>query len=115
MTVLERMKLRIPEEPNDAVLLDCIETAKNAILARRFPYQEWPTRTVTLDDGSTAEETFVEARYQDLLYRVAVDLYNKSGAEGQTGHSENGISRQFESPWISEQLLMEVTPFVGVL
>jgi len=115
MTVLERMKLRIPEEPDEAVFLDCIETAKNAILARRFPFQEWPTRTVTLDDGTTAEETFVEPRYQDLLYRISVDLYNKTGAEGQLGHTENGISRQFESSWISEQLLMEVTPFVGVL
>lgn len=115
MTVLERMKLRIPEEPDEAVFLDCIESAKNAILTRRFPFQEWPTRTVTLDAGTTAEETFVEPRYQDLLYRVAVELYNKTGAEGQLSHGENEIQRTYESSWISEQLLMEVTPFVGVL
>ena len=115
MTVLERMKLRIPEEPDEAVFLDCIETAKNAILSVRFPYGEFPTRKVVHEDGTTTEETYVEKRYEDLLYRVSVDLYNKSGAEGQLGHTENGVSRQFESSWISEQLLREVTPVVGVL
>lgn len=115
MTALERMKLRIPEEPDEAVFLDCIETAKNAILARRFPYREWPVRTVTAEDGTTTEETYVEPRYEDLLYRCAVDLYNKTGAEGQTAHSENGVSRTYESAWISEQLLNEVVPMVGVL
>lgn len=114
MTPLERLKLRT-QEPDEAVLMDCIECAKNAILSRRFPYQDWPTRTVTADDGTTTEETYVEPRYEDLLYRVATDLYNKTGAEGQLSHSENGISRGFESSWISEQLLLEVTPMVGVL
>ena len=56
MTALERLKLRTME-PDEAVLLDCIECAKNAILSRRFPYQDWPTRTVTADDGTTTEET----------------------------------------------------------
>lgn len=115
MTVLERMKLRIPEEPNEQVLMDCIEMAKNAILARRFPYGDWPVRTATGEDGTPVQETYVEPRYEDLLYRMAVDLYNKAGAEGQTGHSENGVSRQYESSWISEQLLLEVVPMVGVV
>ena len=109
MTVLERLKLRT-QEPDEAVLMDCIECAKNAILARRFPYQEFPTREVVKEDGEKAIETYVEPRYEDLLYRISTDLYNKSGAEGQVGHTENGISRQYESSWISEQLLKEVTP-----
>lgn len=104
MTVLERMKLRIPEEPDEAVFLDCIESAREAIVNRRFAF------------GGTAEaKDKYMSDHQDLLYRCAVDLYNKTGAEGQTGHSENGISRQYESSWISEQLLMEVTPLVKVV
>ena len=99
MTNLERLKLRTME-PDERILEDCLESAKNAILARRFPFQEWP---------SDFPNQFV-----DLQFRIALDLYNKIGGEGQLTHSENGISRSWESSWVSEQLLQEVTPFVGV-
>ena len=99
MTNLERLQLRT-NEPNEAILEDCLESAKNAILARRFPFQEWPR--------------FLPDQFLDLQVRIAMDLYNKIGAEGQMSHSENGISRTYESSWISEQLLQEVTPLVGV-
>lgn len=99
MTNLERL-LKVTGEADETVLDGCLESAKAAILARRFPFQDWPDE--------------VEPRYLDLQYRIALDLYNKMGAEGQTGHSENGISRTWESSWISQQLLQEVTPFVGV-
>ena len=100
MTSLERLKLRT-NEPDEEILKDCLESAKNAILARRFPYKEW------------AED--VEPRYTDLQFRIALDLYNKIGGEGQLAHSENGVSRTWESSWVSEQLLSEVVPYVGVL
>lgn len=89
------------KESDDALLLDCLENAKCAILARRFPYGDWPDE--------------LETRYKNLQFRIALDLYNKIGAEGQMSHSENGISRTYESSWISEQLLREVTPMVGAL
>lgn len=98
MDNLERMKLRTGES-NIAVLQDCLASARAAIMARRYPYGDWP------------EE--LESRYLDLQYRIAIDLYNKTGAEGQTGHTENSISRTWESSWISESLLQEVTPLVG--
>lgn len=106
MDNLERLKLRTDED-NEDVLSDCLETAKNAILSRRYPFQDWPTD----DDGNVTLET----RYTDLQFRIALDLYNKQGAEGETAHSENGISRTYESSWISEQLLSEVTPYCGVV
>lgn len=133
MNILERLQLRTGETDED-LLNDLIETAKNAILSRRFPYQDWPTREVTKtvsrtvtttdeitgdvttetqEETVTEEETYVEPRYLDLQFRIALDLYNKQGAEGETGHSENGINRQFESSWVSEQLLREVTPYCG--
>lgn len=70
-------------------------------MARRFPFREWP------------EE--LEEQYLDLQYRIAMDLFNKAGAEGETAHSENGISRTYESSWVSQQLLNEVTPYCGVI
>lgn len=95
---LERLKKRT-NEPDEALLEDLLESARAAILARRYPFQDWP-------------ET-LEPKYTDLQFRVALDLYAKIGAEGQTGHTENSISRQWESSWISAELLAEVTPMVG--
>lgn len=100
MDNLERMKLRTGES-NIAVLQDCLDSARAAIMARRYPYGDWP------------EE--LESRYLDLQYRIAIDLYNKTGAEGQLGHTENSISRTWESSWISEQLLQEVVPVAQVV
>lgn len=98
MDNLQRLKRRT-NEPDEALLEDLLESARFAILARRYPFQDWP-------------ET-LEKRYEDLQFRVALDLYAKIGAEGQTGHTENSISRQWESSWISAELLAEVTPMVG--
>ena len=78
-----------------------LETAKAAINARRYPF------------GDPPEE--LERRYENLQLRIAVELYNKQGAEGEIAHSENGISRTYSSSWISEELLSEVTPKARVL
>ena len=101
MTQLERLKLRITENQTDAELEDILESAKAVILSRRFPFGEHP------------EE--IENRYKDLQIRIAVEMYNKRGAEGETAHSENGISRSYASASVSEDLLREITPKVGVL
>lgn len=98
MDSLERLKKRT-NEPDESLLEDLLESAKAAILARRYPFQDWPKT--------------LEKRYEDLQFRIAMDLYAKIGAEGQTGHTENSISRQWESSWISAELLAEVTPMVG--
>ena len=99
MTTLDRLKKRTGET-DENLLLDCLDSAKAAIQSRRYPY------------GNAPDE--LEPRYLDLQFRCALDLYNKIGAEGQTGHTENGISRMYESSWISDQLLSEVVPFCGV-
>lgn len=114
MTIIQRLQLRTGETDTE-LLADLVESAKEAILSRRFPFGgEYPTRTVEVD-GQEIEETYVEPRYQDLQFRIALDLYNKIGAEGQLRHDENGIDRTYESSWISAQLLNEVTPFAGVV
>ena len=99
MDNLARLKLRT-NEPDEAILIDCLESAKAAILARRYPYGDWPDE--------------LESRYLDLQFRCAMDIYSKIGAEGQVGHQENSINRTWESSWISESLLQEVTPLAKV-
>ena len=101
MTQLERLKIRIAENATDAELNDLLESAKAVILSRRFPFGEQP------------EE--IENKYKDLQIRIAVEMYNKIGAEGETSHSENGISRSYSSASVSEELLREITPKAGVV
>lgn len=107
-TQLERLKihLEITDSSEDALLRDILTSAKNAILARRYPYTEYP-----MDETG---ETILEKRYEDLQIRIAVYLYNKRGAEGQTAHNENGINRTYESADVPESLMRGITPFVGV-
>lgn len=99
MDNLERLKLRTGE-PDEAILKDCLESAKAAILARRYPYGEWPDE--------------LESRYLDLQFRCALAIYNKQGGEFETAHTENGVSRSFGSEGIPQELLMEVTPMAKV-
>ena len=89
MENLERLKLRT-NESDEALLQELLNSAKHAILARRFPYGEYP-------------ET-LEPRYSDLQVRIALAAYNKLGADYQTSHKE-----------IPEELLQEVTPVVGMV
>ena len=54
----------------------------------------------------------VENKYVNLQVRIAMELYSKQGAEGQTAHSENGISRTYEASDVSPSLLSKITPVV---
>jgi len=54
---------------------------------------------------------YVEPKYVRVQLQIAVELFNKNGAEGQTSHGENGINRAYESGDISPSLLKQITPF----
>ena len=101
MTQLERLKVRITEKVDDVELEDILESAKAVILSRRFPFGDQPAE--------------IENRYKDLQIRIAVEMFNKRGAEGETAHSENGVSRSYASANVSEDLLKEITPKAGVV
>jgi len=52
----------------------------------------------------------VETIYLNAQLKIAVEMYNKRGAEGETAHNENGISRSYETSDISSSLLNQITP-----
>ena len=54
----------------------------------------------------------MEAKYSNVQLQIAVEMYNKAGAEGQTGHNENGIARSYEVGDVSPSLLSKITPVV---
>ncbi len=101
MTQLERLKLRIPEEPDDSVLEERLETAKEIIMSLRYPDGAWPDE--------------LEKQHLGLQIEIAEDTYNRKGASGQIGHTENAVSRQWGSEWVSAQLLSRIVPLVKVV
>lgn len=58
------------------------------------------------------DSLIVETKYLTTQINMAIELFNKRGAEGQLGHTENGISRTYSKADISEELLAKVTPMV---
>lgn len=84
---------------HDAALTVYLATAKSKILERAFPYD--PTQTE------------VPPRYDVLQCEIAAYLWNKRGAEGQTAHTENGISRQYEKGDVPESLMGVIVPYCG--
>lgn len=54
-------------------------------------------------------------RGKNSLSMACVDIYAKAGGEGQIGHSENGISRSYQSSWITFDLVSHFPNYVNVL
>lgn len=102
--MMTTLKLRLNDETlsqNEALLKDALSSAEQVILARRYPF-------------GRDEDAEVPEEYQDLQVRIALDLINRMGAEGETSHSENGVQRTFETGGVSPSLLEEIVPKVGV-
>lgn len=79
-----------------------LDMAADAILARAYPFDS-PERMRMLPE-----------RYHRLQCEIAAYLINRRGAEGETAHSENGISRTYESAAIPESMLRQIVPSCGV-
>lgn len=54
-------------------------------------------------------------KHKNSLAMACVDVLAKAGAEGEKSHSENGISRSYESTWITPGLLDNLPNYVKVL
>ena len=53
-------------------------------------------------------------KHKNALAMACNDVYARAGAEGQTGHSENGINRSYDSTWISPNLLSGLPNYVKI-
>lgn len=86
-----------PDTDTDIVLDTMLALAEAEILNRMYPFG--------YEDGMA-----VPARYEMLQVQLAVELYSKRGADGQSSHGENGISRVWPE---KSALLAMITPHVG--
>lgn len=97
-----RRLLRVSvEDVTDEMLQDELEFAITTINNRRGYYP-------------TLDMPFIEPRYINLMLEMAMHSFSKRGAEGELAHSENGISRTYESANIyPTSLLNQIIPKLG--
>ena len=88
-------------EKDESVLSTYLSIAGNKVLKRAYPFDS----TVTV----------VPDRYAYNQVEIAAYLVNKRGAEGETAHSENGISRSYEDGDVPPTLLREIAPCASLI
>ena len=86
-----------PDTDTNEVLDGMLSAAGALILNRMYPF-------------GYDEAVVVPQRYEQIQIQLAVELYSQRGAEGQTGHSENGISRTWPE---KNRLLSMILPHCG--
>lgn len=101
LTMLRVMVDTDSEGWTDEILLTYLTIAGRKIIDKAYPYDD----TVEL----------VPRRYEILQCEIAAYLLNKRGAEGETSHSENGISRSYENADVPKSMLDIITPYCGVI
>lgn len=89
-----------PDTADERLLSLLLSQAEGIVLNRRYPFGP--------PEGAT-----VDTRYEHIQLQIAVELFSKMGAEGQTAHSENGINRTYETADVSASLLKRIIPICG--
>jgi hypothetical protein len=95
---LAMLKVMTDTELSDAELGVYLTIAGQKILAKAYPYKD------------VAD---VPSRYHYLQVEVAAYMVNKIGADYQTSHSENGITRAYEAPDVPPSMLRTIIPHCG--
>lgn len=98
--IFENLKTYLGER-DDEIIWILVDLACQNVVNRRYPF------------GYTEkqEETAIK-QYSNVVFRAVVYAYNMQGAEGQSSHSENGISRSYID---EDELYTEIVPMCRVL
>ena len=99
LTMLERMT----DETEQGVLSTYLLLAEQVVISKAYPFDDVERPAV------------MPARYDGVQVEIAAYMLNKRGAEGQTQHSENGITRQYENADVPSSMLKAITPYCGVI
>ncbi len=98
---LTLLKTMVDDSTPDTTLKAYLLLAGKKIIRRAYPFD----RTIEI----------VPSEYATLQCEIAAYMLGKRGAEGQTAHSENGISRSYENGDVPESMLSVVVPNVGYM
>ena len=83
-------------ETDQVVLSTYLTLAKGVVITKAFPF------------GTGEEE--IPSPYHTVHVEIAAFMLNKRGAEGETHHNENGMTRIYEDGDIPPALLRRITP-----
>ena len=98
---ISRLEVLIsPDTASTELLEHLLWQAEGIVLNRRYPF-------------GTPEGAKVTSAYEHIQIQIALELFSKMGAEGQTGHSENGVNRSYEAANVSPSLLKRIVPVAG--
>jgi len=89
-----------PDTASDDLLLYLLEQSEGIIMNRRYPF-------------GAPEGASLTALHEQIQIRMAVELFTKMGAEGQTQHQENGVTRSWAAGDVSPALLRLIVPVCG--
>ena len=98
---LTALKAMVGTSDSDEVLSTYLNFAGSKILAKAYPFQN--------------DVSEVPTQYEYLQVEIAAYMLNKRGAEGETVHTENGITRQYENADVPASMLKAITPYCGVI
>lgn len=104
VSVLAFAFLGIPQTeitPDMQTIMDAVATDAIQFTANR--------RGITIDSDKL--DTYLESNTY-LIAQLASAVYNKIGVNGQTSHSENGISRVYDSSAYPADLVSRIIPLV---
>ena len=87
----------------DGMIPHYLGIAKDAVISHLYPFK------------SDAAWEDVPVKHHARTCEIAVFLINKRGAEGEISHSENGVSRSYESAGIPKSYFVGMVPFCGVI
>lgn len=85
---------------SDGVLTFYLESAEAAVLKKAFPVGSY----------TEAQKQDVLTEYENVEMRIALALVAKDAVWGETAHSENGISRSYDSSDVPKSLLDQIVP-----
>lgn len=92
--------LMTDESSSSDVVTAYLGLAQQIVFEKAFPYGNWPE--------------VMPPQYDGVHVEITVYLINKRGAEGETVHLENGVSRHWEDGSLPGSLMRRIIPFAGV-
>lgn len=84
----------------EAVVTAYLALAQQMIFEKAFPFGGFPAE--------------MPAQYDGIHVEATAYLINKRGAEGETVHLENGVSRHWEDGSLPPSMVRRIIPFAGV-
>lgn len=93
--LIDRLKVMSGESDTD-ILETYLEIAKDEILRRRYPFGDRPSE--------------FPSEFNFKALNIATYLINKIGAEGETRHVVDGVTREYESAHVPASMLSDIIP-----